>query len=532
MAIDPKININENQVIFKKSGGHMHDGLTSSLIDYTKYSLSDFVVYPVAAAGTPRRRMEETNIKNLETFIVNAVERRVLNPKGIRIQANAITANEIVSGTITAGELASNIILVNNVIKSNNYNGATDIDGNISESGNAGWVITNTGEAEFNNVIVRGNVQASSGNIGGWDLSGSDLYAGSYVADNEYGQYVKLGASGEIQAYRKDFNYGLGEYWVRVDINGENPGLTVTGDANESNSASYITSSTIYAGLYLESNTNVWAGAGYGLKTRGAYTYIGGDSDSISTGTMRVVNNTALYSDSSTTSTNKLVCITSAGTLQVYGGVANTYASFTHNHNSDYLSLSGGTLTGILYGTGVDMSGNIRYGGKVYSDANDGYAEFGAIGAPNSIGSYVFKVNQVESLWNRSLAPGTSDRDVYINSASTLFVGANVSSERYKNSIVPADLDIDNFLKINVVNFYYNDELWDYESNPEKELQLGVIVENLDELGLTDLVGYDTEGRPDSLKKQSIQFYLLKVCQVQEEKIKDLQTRLQALESV
>ena len=33
MAIDPKININENQVIFKRDGGHKHDGLTSSLID-------------------------------------------------------------------------------------------------------------------------------------------------------------------------------------------------------------------------------------------------------------------------------------------------------------------------------------------------------------------------------------------------------------------------------------------------------------------------------------------------------------------
>jgi hypothetical protein len=163
MTIDKKININENQVIFKKENGHKHDGVSSNLIDYTKYSIFDFPVYPIAPVGTSRRRFEDTNVKNLESFVISTVENRVLNPKGIAVQANSITAREIASGTITSGELASNVILVNNVIKSKNYDGTVNTQGSIVARGNAGWAITHAGEAEFNNVFIRGSLIAGAG---------------------------------------------------------------------------------------------------------------------------------------------------------------------------------------------------------------------------------------------------------------------------------------------------------------------------------------------------------------------------------
>jgi hypothetical protein len=163
MTIDKKININENQVIFKKENGHKHDGVSSNLIDYTKYSIFDFPVYPIAPVGTSRRRFEDTNVKNLESFVISTVENRVLNPKGIAVQANSITAREIASGTITSGELASNVILVNNVIKSKNYDGTVNTQGSIVARGSAGWAITHAGEAEFNNVFIRGSLIAGAG---------------------------------------------------------------------------------------------------------------------------------------------------------------------------------------------------------------------------------------------------------------------------------------------------------------------------------------------------------------------------------
>jgi hypothetical protein len=201
MTTDKKININENQVIYKKVDGHKHDGLTSSLIDYKRYSIFDFTVYPVAPAGTSRRSFEDTNVKNLESFIISTVENRVLNPRGIAIQANTITAREIASGTITSGELASNIILVNNVIKSKNYNGTVNTEGNISARGNTGWAITHAGEAEFNNVFIRGNLIAGAGFYG---ESNTQIFANT-------GGFFSLGSNftwtGSVLTIRGDLKF-------------------------------------------------------------------------------------------------------------------------------------------------------------------------------------------------------------------------------------------------------------------------------------------------------------------------------------
>ena len=160
MAIDPKININENQVVFRRDVGHNHDGLTSSLIDYKKYSVFDFVPFPIAAPNSPRRVFQDNNVRSFKSFIVSAVEERVLNPQGIRIQANAITAREIVAGTITANELTSNIVLVNNIIRSTNFDGTFHANGVINSTGTTGWGISYAGSSVFNNATIRGRLTA------------------------------------------------------------------------------------------------------------------------------------------------------------------------------------------------------------------------------------------------------------------------------------------------------------------------------------------------------------------------------------
>lgn len=176
MPIDPKININENQVIFRKDRtGHNHDGLTSALIDTTKYSMFDFVAYPIAPVGTDRRNLQENNLIAFKSQVVAAIEERVLNPQGIRLRANTITANEIAANTITATELAANIILVNNIIKSNNY-----------IAGSAGWAINGNGNAEFSGVTVRGTVTANAGSIGSILVNSSAIYSSDYDATNGF----------------------------------------------------------------------------------------------------------------------------------------------------------------------------------------------------------------------------------------------------------------------------------------------------------------------------------------------------------
>jgi len=566
MAAKSNVVISEGQVTFKRVEGHKHDGLTSTLIDTSKYSMFDFIATE-NARDTSRAARQQNNKNVLKTFIIDTIEGRVLNPEGIRIQANAISAREIIAGTITADELSSNIVLVNNIIRSNNFinntttqtgwaiysngtgifnniqirgnlvagtgvyantntpifaniggyfslgsnftwNGSTltikgdlrfpdntspqsqnatdgfigGIDINASEiqsngfsSGSAGFRISANGNAEFNNVTIRGDLDA--GTVGGLVIDSGDLVAGDVVADDAYGEYVKLQATGQLLAYRKDYNFGVGEYYSKVDVMGAEPGIVITGTANGSLNSTRLLSSAIFTPTIILNGTSI-------------ATSLAGKANAHS----------------------------------------HPYASDDHLHDSRYVNVDGDTMTGILTGTGIDMTGNLRYGGKCYS-TDTSFTNFGSKGG-TAAGDVMFRANTSFTLYERTLSPSGTNRAVYVNSDSTLFCGANVSSLRYKNSITDASLDSQSFLKLKIVNFYYNDDLCDLENEPEKELQIGIIAENVDELGLSDLLVYDDQGRPDVLRKEYLVFYLLKTCQDQQAEIDDLKARIQALEGV
>lgn len=215
MPVTSNVVINEGQIIFKRdSTGHKHDGLTSSLIDTTKYSIFDFVSGSLSSDPV-RIRLQENNKNILKTFIVSTIEERVLNPKGIRIQANAITANEIAVGTITANELVRDFIMVNNTMRSNNFNGTVDRDGNITSNGGLGWAITYSGKAIFNDVIVRGTIISNSGNVGGWTINSNSISAGNTTLYSN-GKIVATGANigGQINATSGN----IGAYTINSSI--------------------------------------------------------------------------------------------------------------------------------------------------------------------------------------------------------------------------------------------------------------------------------------------------------------------------
>jgi hypothetical protein len=216
-----------------------------------------------------------------------------------------------------------------------------------------------------------------------------------------------------------------------------------------------------------------------------------------------------------------------------------------HTH-SGYLPTTGGTLTGTLTvgsiadnkniivrgfvsTTGdVDSDGNVRCAGRFVGGNADNYVYFGQ---KTGTTDYCFRVNEEYTLYDRQVTRVERDRPIWINSAGTLFTGPNFSSLRYKENINPANLDISSFLNVDVVNFFYKDEFWDLESNPEKEKQLGVIVEQLDDLGLKDLVTYNSANAPDGLNESLIPFYLIETCKQQQQEINELKTRLELLES-
>lgn len=107
-------SISENAISFYASGGHAHDGSTSSLIKTDSYSIYDF--NPSFVGDNPeRRRAQVNNYNSFRQLVVNTINSTVLEPAGIVLQDNIINSRNIISGSITTTEIAANTITSNNI---------------------------------------------------------------------------------------------------------------------------------------------------------------------------------------------------------------------------------------------------------------------------------------------------------------------------------------------------------------------------------------------------------------------------------
>jgi len=151
--------ISENSIVFFE-GGHDHDGVSSSLIDTEQYSIYDFIV---GKTGSNARQIrQQRNFDNLKTVISNVVINDVLGPSGVRLLPNSVQSIHIAAGSITANELSANVALINNVIRSSNFNGTIAANGVITSDGSTGWAITWAGDAVFDATSIRGTLTAGA----------------------------------------------------------------------------------------------------------------------------------------------------------------------------------------------------------------------------------------------------------------------------------------------------------------------------------------------------------------------------------
>lgn len=272
--------LSENAISFFGAGGHKHDGVSSTLISTDKYSLFDF--NPGYRGSQSRITIQQANQAALEEWVMNLVNTKVLAPAGLdlapgilsgktirantitatELQANTITADEIAANAVTANELAANLVLVNNVIRSNNYNGTIAANGAITANGNAGWAITSFGSAEFANAVIRGNVTANAGSIGGWNVDSNSLYSGTKSSNGNYATSgITIGSSGFISA--KEFRLDAdGNAYFKGDLNGANivgvtgrftGNVTVDGDLTAGNTTIYANGQITNGGYTLSS---------------------------------------------------------------------------------------------------------------------------------------------------------------------------------------------------------------------------------------------------------------------------------------
>jgi hypothetical protein len=109
-------------------------------------------------------------------------------------------------------------------------------------------------------------------------------------------------------------------------------------------------------------------------------------------------------------------------------------------------------------------------------------------------------------------------RDVKINSDG--YLGTLLSSKRYKENIAPLEDDFSKILGARPVAFTWKES---------KEPDIGLIAEDMDELGLRNLVFYDDQGRPDGVRYDFISLYLLEVLKDQANSIKELKVENELL---
>jgi len=110
--------------------------------------------------------------------------------------------------------------------------------------------------------------------------------------------------------------------------------------------------------------------------------------------------------------------------------------------------------------------------------------------------------------------------------ASDGLYGIGSSSARFKENIVDAGLDVDAIRQIAVRHFNYKSDF----SN-DQSLQVGVIAEELVELGLDEFVFFNDDGTADGVAYEKLALAVLSLVQVQADAFDALEARVKKLES-
>ena len=581
--------LSENAISFFGAGGHKHDGVSSTLISTDKYSLFDF--NPGYRGSQSRITIQQANQSALEEWVMNLVNTKVLAPAGLdlapgllsgksirantitatELQANTITADEIAANAVTANELAANLVLVNNVIRSNNYNGTIAANGAITANGNAGWAITSFGSAEFANAVIRGNVTANAGSIGGWNVDSDSLYSGTKSSNGNYATSgITIGSSGFISA--KEFRLDAdGNAYFKGDLNGANivgvtgrftGSVTVNGDLTAG-------ATTIYA------NGQITNG-GYNLSAAGALTATGANiNGTVTTGNLTAtggkigdwfIDGSNLRSTSATLyGQSQFISLDPDGGIYSANYVGGSWGSGYYTE----VKINYGSL-----GNGIDVTGNADNGtvrtteirssyinsyyvtatGQLRADgtlavgsyenesANTTTGAAGVYASPqgfltisrpslclvlNETSANAASSQQVASFRRKGAQPGSSG--IYVSSGAVVY--STSSDYRLKKNVVPIPEGINLVNRLNPVSFD-----WIAHDKPNKTY--GFLAHELAEV-VPDAVmnekdGIDEDGNP---KYQSVDLsftvpIIVSALKESIAKIEELEVRIQALEGV
>ena len=202
---------------------------------------------------------------------------------------------------------------------------------------------------------------------------------------------------------------------------------------------------------------------------------------------------------------------------------ANT-AAFATNAGDSSLLVGAAPNVNTSSSTIVQRFGGGSIEGWSFQSTGQGISDFRGTGTYTYVGFGCARVINATDVYNQAVS---SARTVLINSNLTL--GTSTSSRRFKEDIAPLPYTAADILKMAPIVFRYRAD--HVEPDSDRSLEVGLIAEDLAELGFEELIFRGKDGEPDGIAYEKIAVALLKVCQDQQTQLDALSARLDALEA-
>jgi hypothetical protein len=138
------------------------------------------------------------------------------------------------------------------------------------------------------------------------------------------------------------------------------------------------------------------------------------------------------------------------------------------------------------------------------------------VGIGTATPSYSLHVNGTMAVDN---LPQGDRRNVQWDPTTHQFYQA-ISSRRYKDNVAPLEDDFQKLLSVEPKSYTM-------KGDTERRREIGYIAEEIDELGLTNLVHYTEDGLPDALKYEKMVLYLVEIAKSQKAQIESLNRQLE-----
>jgi hypothetical protein len=165
----------------------------------------------------------------------------------------------------------------------------------------------------------------------------------------------------------------------------------------------------------------------------------------------------------------------------------------------------------------------VRFGAGVlqayhFNASGGGSSSFYDSGSYTYLGVACMRVLNSSDVYSQAV----SGRAVLVNSNSTL--GTSTSSRRFKENIAALPYTAADILKMNPIVFRYKEN--HLEEGADRPVEVGLIAEDLADLGFEELIFRGKDGEPDGIAYEKIAVALLKVCQDQQTQLDALSARL------